>query len=324
MISVIIPNYNNANYVSDSIESVVNQSFIDWELIVVDDLSTDNSWDVIQTYVIKFDNISSFKNYSNKKGGSVCRNIGLEKSKGSYVLFLDSDDVLSNFCLKNRFEAIDIKENLDFYVNPMATFYNEIGDSNFIWNQFEGNHLIRFLSHNLPWQTMMVLWKKDALINLNGFDVDFCRLQDVELHTRALLFNLKYKINSSFPADCYYRIDEKRFSIDYSSYLENKIDGSIIYIYKFLDLLDNLNKKQMSKYLKGTFFVILSEICLAFVLKKIDESEKNFLIEDFLKKSSTLIYSKKDNLLVSIYLFLNKFKLRIKGVNYLFKMLIIS
>ena len=80
----------------------------------------------------------------------------------------------------------------------------------------------------------------------------------------------------------------------------------------------------MSKYLKGTFFVILSEICLAFVLKKIDESEKNFLIEDFLKKSSTLIYSKKDNLLVSIYLFLNKFKLRIKGVNYLFKMLIIS
>lgn len=135
---------------------------------------------------------------------------------------------------------------------------------------------------------------------------------------------MKYKINSSLSADCHYRIDEKRFSIDYSSYLENKIDGSIIYIYKFLNLLDELDKKQMSKYLKGTFFVILSEICLAFVLKKINESEKNFLIKVFLKKSSNLIYSKKDNLLVSIYLFLNKFKLRIKGVNYLFKMLIIS
>ena len=53
-----------------------------------------------------------------------------------------------------------MKEGLDFYVYPMATFYNKIGDSNYIWNHFEGNHLIRFLSHDLPWQTMMVLWEK--------------------------------------------------------------------------------------------------------------------------------------------------------------------
>jgi glycosyltransferase involved in cell wall biosynthesis len=324
MISVIIPNYNNANYVSCSIDSVINQSFKDWELIVVDDLSTDNSWDVIQTYVDEFDNIFSYKNCTNQKGGSVCRNLGLEKAKGKYVLFLDSDDVLSNFCLKNRLDAIDVNEGLDFYVYPMATFYNKIGDSNYIWKHFEGNHLIRFLSHDLPWQTMMVLWEKDSLINLSGFDVDFCRLQDVELHTRALLFNFKYKIYSTLSPDCHYRIDEKRFSIDYYSYLERKIDGSIIYIDTFLELLQDLNQKQMTKYLKGTFFVILSQICLAFVLKKIDKKQKFVLIEIFIKKSSNLIYSKKDNLLVTIYLFLNKFKIRIKGINYLFKMLFIS
>ena len=87
---------------------------------------------------------------------------------------------------------------------PMGTFIHQIGDSDSVWNNFKGNHLERFLSHNLPWHTMMVLWKRTCLVKLNGFQVEFNRSQDVELHTRALLnYQLKYKSFSALSVDCF-------------------------------------------------------------------------------------------------------------------------
>ena len=127
----------------------------------------------------------------NNKGGSYSRNIGLKNCKNKYVLFLDSDDVLALNCLEKRIKFISKKEKLDFAVFPMGTFYNKIGDSKLIWNKFHGNHKIRFLKHDLPWHTMMVLWNRNSLDKINGFDDRYLRLQDVELHTRALINEFK-------------------------------------------------------------------------------------------------------------------------------------
>ncbi len=91
MISVIIPNYNNSKYLKKCIESVLNQNYKDYELIIVDDGSTDDSVDIIKKYT-KHKNVIFYK--QNNLNAAIARNRGIELSKGEYLFFLDSDDYL--------------------------------------------------------------------------------------------------------------------------------------------------------------------------------------------------------------------------------------
>lgn len=90
-ISIIVPTYNRAGMIHRAIESIKVQTFNDWELIVVDDASTDNTEEIIRTYVKNDQRIRYLKHEKNK-GGSVARNSGIQISKGSYIAFLDDDD----------------------------------------------------------------------------------------------------------------------------------------------------------------------------------------------------------------------------------------
>ena len=92
LVSVIIPTYNSAKFLKRSIESVLQQTYTKLELIIVDDCSTDNSYEVIK-YFIKIDKrIRYFKTTKNSGAASVPKNIGLSKARGKYVAFLDADD----------------------------------------------------------------------------------------------------------------------------------------------------------------------------------------------------------------------------------------
>ena len=91
MISVIINNYNYEKFIQEAIESVVNQSYKDYELIIVDDGSTDNSREIIERYSFKYSNI--FPIFKKNGGQASCFNIGYKKAKGDIIAFLDSDDV---------------------------------------------------------------------------------------------------------------------------------------------------------------------------------------------------------------------------------------
>jgi glycosyltransferase involved in cell wall biosynthesis len=88
--SIIIPVYNVELYLKDSLDSVLNQSFADWEAICVNDGSTDGSASILEEYA---DKDSRFKIISQSNGGlSAARNTGINAAKGDYILFLDSDD----------------------------------------------------------------------------------------------------------------------------------------------------------------------------------------------------------------------------------------
>lgn len=88
--SVIIPLYNKASYVSKAIRSVLSQSFTDYELVIMDDGSTDDSFDIAQEIIKGFDNCHIYRQQN--AGVSVARNNAVALSKGSFVCFLDSDD----------------------------------------------------------------------------------------------------------------------------------------------------------------------------------------------------------------------------------------
>ena len=91
LVSVIMPSYNTAKYIGESIESVINQTYPNWELIIVDDCSTDDTEDVVRGYLTD-SRIRFLKNEKNS-GAAISRNYALREAKGKWVAFLDSDDV---------------------------------------------------------------------------------------------------------------------------------------------------------------------------------------------------------------------------------------
>lgn len=309
VVSIIIPNYNKGKFVSETLKSAINQSFVDLEVIVVDDGSTDDSIEVIGEFCKEYENIKLIERNRQPKGGSTCRNIGLDNSKGEFIMFLDSDDLITTSCITDRLKYIK-QEQSDFVVFNTGTFNREIGDNNFTWKVPKSNHLELFLRHDLPWNISSVFWTKKALIKLNGFQENFVRLQDVELHTRALLSNLKYSVSRNTSMDFYYRINPNRNLLSKETALLNKLRGLSKYISYF-----ETNVTSKRKYLKGTAISAYKEILYFYNGKEIE----NRLIKAVLGKifaSNT----KMENAILTLYskLFSLGFH-KIKGFNFLFK-----
>lgn len=91
LVSIIMPSYNTAKYISDSIDSVLGQTYTNWELIIVDDCSTDNTDDIVNEY--SSDNRIKYLKNEKNSGAAVSRNYGLREAKGKWIAFLDSDDI---------------------------------------------------------------------------------------------------------------------------------------------------------------------------------------------------------------------------------------
>lgn len=97
LVSIITPNYNASKYIATTIESVQNQTYTNWELLIVDDCSTDNSVEIIKTFQKEDDRIKLLELPQNA-GPAIVRNEGIKQAQGSYLTFIDSDDIwLPNF-----------------------------------------------------------------------------------------------------------------------------------------------------------------------------------------------------------------------------------
>ena len=116
LVSIITPTYNCANFIAGTIKSVQNQTYQNWELIVSDDCSTDNSRDIVNNFVIKDNRIIYICNEKNS-GAAVTRNNALQRAKGRWIAFLDSDDL---------WEPTKLERQLDFMEkNDYAFSYHE-------------------------------------------------------------------------------------------------------------------------------------------------------------------------------------------------------
>lgn len=125
MVSIVMPSYNTGKYIKETIESVLAQSYSNWELIIVDDCSTDNTDDVVSQY-LKDNRIRYLKNETNS-GAAVSRNRALREAKGKWIAFLDSDDLWEPEKLKNQ---ISFMENNDYHFS--YTNYVEINEESLL------------------------------------------------------------------------------------------------------------------------------------------------------------------------------------------------
>ncbi|EJL6386193.1 glycosyltransferase family 2 protein [Vibrio parahaemolyticus] len=146
LVSIIMPSYNSESTISESIDSVICQKYRDWELIIVDDRSTDDTWQIIQKYVKRYNNIHAYQNKENQ-GAGASRNFAIEQAKGRFIAFLDSDDLwMENklaeqipFMLENNYpltythySRFNSEEELSIVTAPEYTTYKKLMYSNVI------------------------------------------------------------------------------------------------------------------------------------------------------------------------------------------------
>jgi glycosyltransferase involved in cell wall biosynthesis len=209
-VSVIIPTYNREKYISKTVESLLSQTHPNLEIIIVDDGSTDQTEIKLQSLIKDSKkNISFIRRESQRKGAPVCRNIGLKKAKGKYILFLDSDDLMHKQALSNRVDFLDSNPDLDFCISRGELCINEPGDNRLLINiEKKIPDLIRFLQQDTPWLIHSALWRHQSLkTNELFWDEELDCFQDFDFHIRALIKKLKYKRIEGF-ADHYWRKHE--------------------------------------------------------------------------------------------------------------------
>lgn len=206
MVSVVVPNYNRASFLGQTLESLIAQTYPHWEALVVDDGSTDNSAEVALAYQARDSRIRFIVRNREPQGAPTCRNLGLEAAGGAYVIFLDSDDLLAPHCLAQRVAGMLAHPELDFMVFPMLVFQDDPANASHYWNlpSDQEPDIERFLRLDAVWQTTGPIWKREAVQRIGGFTEGLACWQDVDFHLKALIAGLNYQHAQSLP-DAYYR-----------------------------------------------------------------------------------------------------------------------
>lgn len=310
LVSIIIPSYNKDRYIKETIDSVVKQTYTNWELIVVDDVSNDHTVSIVREYQKIDSRIMLYENTENK-GANYSRNFGVYNSKGEYIVFLDADDLLKFDCLEQRLKVIE-NSIFDFCVFTMGVFIHKVGDSAYQWIPNSKEPLIDFLQHKLPWSILQPIWKKEFLIKTEIFDLTFQRLQDVELHTRALLVkDVKFEQVIAEP-DCFFRIDEQRKNFKQAVFLQKWMNSSFQYYNKFYNQLPD---KKLNRFLLGTIYKTYLQLFYSYKSKTITKSEFDNLNKVFFKWISQQKLGFKNNLCFKSAKFFNLCPIKLPGIN---------
>lgn len=250
-VSIIIPTYNRAHLLRDALNSVQEQSLVEWECIIVDDGSTDGTKQLVEGFL--WDN--RFKYYSRplniSKGASSARNYGFELSKGKYIQWLDDDDKISKRKLEHQTAAMEVSERNFFSVCPWDYFWPskrlELKD------YFENKRIIhsedyfQTLAANqafIPANAFLI--PKDLCKKAGGWRVDLSLNDDAEYITRIFV-NSEGLLNVSNCFALYRNHSEERLSRQMDKKSLNSFLLSLKYMHSHLKK-DGVKAEQFFKW----------------------------------------------------------------------------
>ncbi len=189
-VSVIIPTYNYGKYIEKAIDSVFAQTYRDFEIIVVDDGSTDNTREIIETRYK--DKVRYF--YQKNKGAPAARNKGIKESRGEYLAFLDADDWFAPENLKYKVKVLDNNTDIGwiysdwYYIDEKGEIIDKASNRySFHDRKLEGDISSELFSGGNYITTDSVLLRKQCFEKVGGFDEILPAFQDYELWLRVSL-----------------------------------------------------------------------------------------------------------------------------------------
>lgn len=226
LVSIIIPLYNRETLVRETLSSVQAQTYSNWECIIVDDGSTDNSLEVVQELANIDARIRVFERHREPKGAPTCRNIGIQEAKGDFILFLDSDDLLAETCLEKRLEAFAKHPDSSYLVFATVLFKQKPDDYGVLPNILhkDTDDLTRFIAYDYPWNICAPLYRKSVFKAIR-FDETLACHQDLDLAVRIITEGFSYQKIEKEP-DVFIRMgnaDKSSFTGDTDLRLQAKI-----------------------------------------------------------------------------------------------------
>ena len=279
LVSIIIPTYNRAHLIWETLNSVLAQTYTNWECIVVDDGSTDATDEVLATYVEKDSRFQYHHRPKDRpKGANACRNYGFELSEGEYVNWFDSDDLMTVDHILVKVQSI-LKTNTS-YVIAQSKFFNagcKDQDYNYILKDI---NLHNYITQKVNWLTYDILIKS-KLANLIEFNESLRSGQEfnyfaklVSLSTDCLLVQQVLTLRRCHKQSIQGKVQSDKNLIRISQYLSHW--------HVFLDLKDTLESRtklylfrlifQRLFYIKSFYkffsYKLLKEVCNFFGLRK--------------------------------------------------------
>lgn len=223
-ISIIVPIFNVESYLRRCLDSIVGQSFRDFEVIMIDDGSTDSSYAIAKEYAEKYTNFKLFKN--NVKGVANARNMGIDMAMGEYIAFVDSDDFIEQNYLEILYNTASIN-NADISTCNYKKYYQEKNRYHKIMLRkpaekiYTNKKFVRMCLNDI--RVRSYLWNK--LWRRSLFTDNKIRFNDIYFEDIAICPQLMHKANKiAVTNNCLYNYTQRKGSIMSSAMLA-KIDG---------------------------------------------------------------------------------------------------
>lgn len=278
-VSVIIPTYKRSEFLERAIESVLNQSYSNLEIVVVDDNEIDSNYRVeTEKKMLKYSNNPRVVYVKNKKnvGGALARNIGINQATGKYIAFLDDDDIYIQDKIKNQLEyMLETKYDMSFtdvrFHNTNDRLIDYRKHSYIRPNITNEELLIKHLMHHLtPTSTYMI--KKESLLEIGCFD-NVKMGQEFMLMLKVINNGLKIGY-LPIAKTIQYVHEGERISVG-----QNKLDKEVE-LYQFKKKYFNRMKSKEIKYIKFRHNMVMAVVL--FRGKKYNMSGKHILLAFFL------------------------------------------
>lgn len=218
-VSIVIPCYNTAEYIIETLDSISKQTYKNIEIIALDDGSNDDTYSIIENYKKQDDRLQT---YSIPNGGSSkARMVGAKAAKGKYLLFLDSDDLIDPSYIK---KCLDVAENGYDIVYSKARFFGRKKGELYLPEY----QLLDFLCSNCIYVSALI--RKDLFDEVGGFDESIMQMEDLECFINMIKHGAKV-----------YRVSEELFFYRKRDDKSSKSDSAKV---------DEMEKSFLSIYLK--------------------------------------------------------------------------
>jgi len=208
LVSILIPLYNSEKYIAHTLNSCINQTYSNIEIIVVDDGSTDRGMEIAKKYASQYNNIRVYT--QENSGAQRARNFAFEKSLGDYIQYLDADDILSNNKIEDQMKLVNKHGNKNVVTCKFMRFTEDISNAYYKENKIDKSFdkaidwLIVSWSNGGMGQTSIWLTPRKLIEKSGKWNESLDKNQDGEFFTRVILHS--EKVIFSDKAIVYYRV----------------------------------------------------------------------------------------------------------------------
>ncbi len=253
-VSIIMATYNRAHFIVETLLSIQNQVFKEWECLIIDDGGTDNTSEVIKSILESDIRFRFFiRDCKYNKGLPGCRNYGLDLAKGDYIIFFDDDDIVHpqnlELCVKEL-----IQKEVFFCRYIRKTFFDTFGyDFNYSksYSHFliDINDIEKIVKNELPFNSCAVMWKKECFEN-NRFIETLMYAEEWELYSRIISSGFK---GISIEKDLFY--GRKHLNSNTSEFYSLNPIRRESYVEAVLLVVKNLKEKKMLSHSLKRYFI---------------------------------------------------------------------